>query len=156
MRILVAVSFLALASAAVCEPAMALRDAAHGTVTTSSEFEIVVAFGGHDQNPTDRIVTSGFCQLHWGVLSLGHDGSAVLKLEASSLTATDRWQGQFMLHDKESAALGTIPSSGPFVIEVNEMRPQRTGIVIPLHFDPDLFKRISSVRMAMECRRKDA
>ena len=151
MRILIAVSFLALAGAAVCEPAMVLRDAAHGTVTTSSESEIVVAFGEHDQNLTNRIVTSGFCQLHWGVLSLGPDGSAIWKFEVSSLTATDRWQGQFVLYDKEDKVLGTVPTARTFDVAVREARPRRMEIIMPLHFDRAIFKRIGSVKMSMEC-----
>ena len=61
---------------------------------------------------------SGFCQLHWGVLSLGSDGSAIWKSEVSSLTATDRWRGQFVLYDNEDNVLGTVPSSGTFDVEV--------------------------------------
>jgi hypothetical protein len=37
-------------------------------------------------------------------------------------------------------------------VEVREVRPRRLEIVIPLHFDPAVFKRISTVKMLMECR----
>ena len=37
----------------------------------SDDTEIVVTFNERDQSRTSRAVMSGFCQLHWGVLSLG-------------------------------------------------------------------------------------
>jgi hypothetical protein len=146
----------ALAALALCDPAMALRDAARGTVTKSDDTEIVVAFGEHDQSRMDRAVMSGLCQLHWGVLSFGPDGSAIWNFEVSSLTATDRWQGQFVLHDKEDNVLGTIPNLGTFDVEVREVRQRRMEIVMPLQFDPAAFKRIGSVKMSMECGPKEA
>ena len=69
MRILVAVSFLALASAAVCEPAMALRDAAHGTVTTIERIRNCRRVWRARPEPNGQNCHVGFCQLHWGVLS---------------------------------------------------------------------------------------
>ena len=141
---------------ALCDPAMALRDSVQGLVTKSDDAEIVVAFGEHDQSRTDGIVISGFCQLHWGVLSLGSDGSAIWKFEVSSLNDTDRWEGQFVLHDKEDNVLGTVPNSGTFDIQVREVRPRRMEIIIPLRFDPADFTRIGSVKMSIECRPKDA
>ena len=107
-----------LSAAVLCEPAMALRDSARGTVTMFDDKEIVVTFGEHDQSRTDRAVMSGFCQLHWGVLSLGPDGSAIWKFQVSSLTPTDRRQDQFVLYDKEDDVLGTVPNSGTFDVEV--------------------------------------
>jgi hypothetical protein len=104
---------------------MALRDSARGTINMFDDTEIVITFGDRDQTRTDQAVMSGFCQLHWGVLSLGPDGSAIWKSEVSSLTATDRWRGQFVLYDKEDNVLGTVPNSGTFDVEVREVRPRR-------------------------------
>ena len=135
----------------LCAPAGALRDTAHGTVTKSDDSEIIVAFGEHEGNVTERTVTSGSCKLHWGVLSLGPDGSALLKLEVSSLSASDKWRGQFLLRDKEDNELGNVPSSGTFEVEIKELLPKGVGLVIPMNFEASLFKSISSARMIMEC-----
>jgi hypothetical protein len=110
-----------------------------------------VAFGEHEGNVTDRTVTSGSCKLHWGVLSLGPDGSALLKFEVSSLSASDKWRGQFLLRDNENNELGGVPRSGTFEVEIKELLPKRVGIVIPMSFEAKLFKRIASARMTMEC-----
>jgi hypothetical protein len=131
-----------------------LPDSAHGTVSRSDDAEIVVAFGEHSESRTDRVVMSGLCHLHWGALSLGADGSALWKSEVSSLATADRWQGQFVLYDKENKVLGTVPSAGTFDVEVKETRPRRMEIIMPLHFDPTVFKRIESVKMSMQCRPK--
>jgi hypothetical protein len=147
---------LAALTMALCDPAMALRDSTQGLVTKSDDAEIVVAFGEHDPRRTDAVVMSGFCQLHWGVLSLGPDGSAIWKFAVSSLNGADRWQGQFVLHDKEDNVLGTVPNSGTFDIEVREVRPRRMEIVMPLRFNPAVFKRIGAVKMSTECRPKEA
>jgi len=57
-----------------------------------------------------------------------------------------------VLLDKEENVLRTLPHVGTFDVEVREVRPRRLEIVIPLHFDPAVFKRISTVKMLMECR----
>jgi hypothetical protein len=126
-----------------------------GTVSRSNDAEIVVAFGERADSRADRAVTSGFCQLHWGLLSLGSDGTALWKSELSSLTASDRWQGRFELRDKEATLIGTVPRAGTFDVDVREVRPRRLEMIIPLYFERDLFKNIHSVRMLMECRPKE-
>ncbi len=145
----------ALIALSLSEPAMALRDSAQGTVSQSDDTEIVVAFGEHPESRTDRAVMSGFCHLHSGLLSLGNDGSAIWKSEVSSLTGIERWHGRFVLLDKEENVLGTVPHAGTFDVEVREVRPRRLEIIVPLLFDPAVFKRISTVKMRMECRPKE-
>ena len=151
MRAMAALLFGAVWAAVLCGPAIALRDSAQGTVTMVDDTEIVVTFGERDQNRTDGAVMSGFCQLHWGVISLGHDGSAIWKFEVSSLNDTDRWRGQFVLYDKEENVLGTLPNSGTFDVEVRAVRPRRMEIIMPLRFDPAVYERIGSAKMAMQC-----
>ena len=151
MRAMAALLFGAVWAAVLCGPAIALRNSAQGTVTMVDDTEIVITFGERDQNRTDGAVMSGFCQLHWGVLSLGHDGSAIWKSEVSSLNDTDRWWGLFVLYDKEDNVLGTVPNSGMFDVEVKEVRPRRMEIIMPLRFDPDFFARIVSAKMSMQC-----
>ena len=141
-----------LAVLSLASSAMALKDSAHGTISKADGTEIVVAFGQHPESRRDRDVMSGFCQLHSGLLSLGNDGSAIWKSEVSSLTGTEKWYGQFVLLDKEENVLGALPHVGTFDVEVREVRPRRLEIVIPLHFDPAVFNRISTVKMSMECR----
>ena len=145
----------ALAALSLSSSAMALRDTARGTISKADGTEIVVVFGEHPDSRTDRAVMSGFCQLHSGMLSLGNDGSAIWISEVSSLTGTEKWRGRFVLLDKEENALGTVPDAGTFEVEVRELRPRRLEIVVPLHFDPGVFKRISAVKMSMECRPKE-
>jgi len=142
----------ALAALSLASSAVALRDSALGTISKADGTEIVVAFGEHPESRRDRYVMSGFCQLHSGLLSLGNDGSAIWKSEVSSLTGTEKWHGQFLLLDKEENVLGTLPHLGTFDVEVREVRPRRLEIILPLRFDPAVFKRISAVKMSMECR----
>ena len=151
MRWQAALFWGALSVTVLREPAMALRNSARGTITMFDDTEIVVTFGDRDQTGADQTVRSGFCHLHWGVLSLGPDGSAIWKFEVSSLTGTDRWQGQFVLYDKEDKVLGTVPSVGTFDVEVKEVRPRRMEIIMPLHFDAAVFERIGSAKMSMQC-----
>ena len=54
MRWQAALFWGALSVTVLCEPAMALRNSARGTIAIFDDTEIVVTFGDRDQNRTDR------------------------------------------------------------------------------------------------------
>ena len=129
-------------------PAMALRDSAQGTLVKSDITEVVVRFG---DEKTDKRVSSGLCTMHRGVLTLWPDGYALFDAEVSSPDTTNTWRGQFVLLDKEVQVLTTLPTSGAFMIEIKGLSPRRVSMLVPMSFSPEVFRRIGSVKMAMEC-----
>src|SRR5688572_23783325 len=135
----------------MCTPAMALRDNAPGTITKSDDTEMVVVFGAREKNALDRSVMSGLCRMNFGVLRVGQDGDAIFKSEISSVNPADKWQGQFSLLDKDGQVMGTLPSVGTFTIAIRELSPRTVTTAIPLKFSPELFKKIHSIIMTMEC-----
>jgi hypothetical protein len=144
-RICVALALLSSLGA----PAMALRDSAQGTIVKSDPTEVVVRFG--DEKNTDKKLSSGLCTMHRGVLTVRPDGYALFDAEVSSPDTTSTWRGDFVILDKEAQVLTTLPTSGAFTIEIKGLSPRKVSMLIPMSFSPDVFRRIDSVKMAMEC-----
>ena len=138
-------------SASVSAPAFGLRDTTQARITTSDGSRMVAVFGTHEGNPDGMPAESGHCTMHWGVLSLANDGSALLQTDVSSLDTSAKWQGRLLLLDQEGKTVGTLPASGTFTIEIRELRPRRVTMTIPMTFSPESFAKIRSVRMNMEC-----
>ncbi len=132
-------------------PATALRDTAVGAVTKAGDAEIVAVFGEHEQNTAGKSVVSGQCRMHWGTLTLHRDGQAILRTEMSALLGRETWRGQFQLFGRNGEAIGTVPASGEYQVELKKQRPRTTIITIPMRFDPDVINKLGVVKMAMEC-----